>query len=740
MARKVLVQKEDFQKETENLEYLKRSLLKHDRIATFLAIISIETGSYTEFNILSELAAMNLQEFLDGRHVEFKVSPHGLMTESAHLADALRFLHKGIEIPAGGESTSDPGSQEGSMTCHHMDLKPENILVYKHRDYHVGIWKISDFGISRIKASVSRQREGKERNGKDLLEVPRMLGELKRSMNSHTGQTSRTNAKRNSGTWQAPEVHKSPEKVVGIESDVWSFGCILVSIIALALGPDVLESVEGKRGKTKDGIHSDFINDDRFYRTTGGVTELNPHIKSWVELLPHRHFQSTDFLLNSQDIIFATLEIDPAARISSGNLHLALKRIFHAHLKERSHPFNDAASAKHNTVQVPQPSPSSPLATLEAPSPSPKINIELIHGENDSHVETQSQQHWPITAESSSSHLSLGLGPELEDDASSHYQTPTPLSKGKGRDISQTLVVEGEAPKLYLHIDTPMAREQELAPLVVPARLSSENQSHGTSVSGPPKSRDHSNFPFPKRTVERIGSLPIEGNRIDDVDDKQSLAKRPTFPSGKVPRSGASKKDFTPGHVLPEDAVMTNGYHPALSNGSALKSPPGGLALGSQSASDTPRNRPIPLPNSKSTPSATKSPPPWPDSERNRYRPQYSHSRVNSLRSEAHPSIRTSSSSGFSNLTGQLEPTTFQLHPPNKRNVTRAIISSDCTLAAFLSPTNIYVYPIRGEEHPWRELSRPPGWKWVSVSISGCFIMAVGQVANGTNGSTVVSH
>ncbi|CZR51481.1 uncharacterized protein PAC_01357 [Phialocephala subalpina] len=732
VARKVLVQKEDFQKETENLEYLKRSLLKHDRIATFLAIISVETGLSTEFNILSELADMNLQEFLDGRHNEFTVTPQSLMSECAHLADALRFLHKGIEIPR--DAISDAGSQEGPMTCHHMDLKPENILLYKHPRYPVCIWKISDFGISRIKESVSRQPKGKQRNDKSLLEVPRMLGELKRSMNSQKGQTSRTNAKRNSGTWQAPEVHQSPEKVVGIESDVWSFGCILVSIVALALGPNELASLETTRGKTKQGIHYDYVNDDRFYRTRDGVMELNPHIESWVDFLPQRQGHNTDittFLLNSRDILFSTLKIKPEDRINSGNLHLALKRIFYA----PSNGADRAVSATNKSTQSSEPAPVPSLKKLEASSAHIAVNPELIDGESGSHTETQLQSNSQITTESPNSHPSLDQRAEIQEDTISQDQTPTLISQGKGRETLHTPVMEADASKVYLHADMPTpASEGRESPLFGTPRISIQDRSQDTGVSGPSNLRERTNVSIPDRHIDRIGTLPLESNctLFGGVGKKRSLAKRPTFPSEKVAGIGSSKKDFAPEHDVPPNAVVTNGYHPNLSNGCASKGTPGTLALESHSASATPRSRSIPPKTAKSTPSVTKSPPNWlPTSEMARIRPQFPHSRVNSLRSEAHQSTHTSSSSGISSFTGQLGPATFQLHPPNVKNVTRTIISSDCTWVAFLSSTNIYLYAIRGEEHPRLELPRPDGWKWISVSISGDFILAVGQVAKG---------
>ena len=743
MARKILVQKEDFQKEAEILKYLARSLLKHDRIATFKAIISIEAGSYTEFNILSELAAMNLQEFLDGGHIEFEISAQNLMLECAQLADALRFLHKGIEIPRDGNAPSDFGSQEGPMTCHHMDLKPENILVYTHRDHRVGIWKISDFGISRIKGSVSRQLESTHRNGNGLLEVPRILGELKRSMNSQASHTSRTNAKRNSGTWQAPEVHMSPEKVVGVASDVWSFGCILISVIALALGPDVLASLDATRGKTRNGTHYDFVNDDRFYRTIDGVTDLNPHIKSWIEMLPQRAGHSLDFLLNSRDVLLAALVIDPAHRISSADLHHGLKGIFSPHSKIPRNGSNGSFARSSDTKQTPGPYSPSAVLNLDTSSTHIAGTLELLHAEDILTAKPQSREHSHRTTESPDLHHSLEQVADIDDDALVKSRTPTPLPKGKGKETAQSLTMKSDVPEIYLDNNEPTLATMSLQGTPVdPPWISSRDHSQDVSVNGSSNSSHQHAFPIPHTHINRTDSLPKETSRIlsgagGKIYKKRSMARTPTFPSSKALENDSSTKDFALTNSDLSFAAMANGYHSTLANGYAPKISPGTLAFRSSSASETPRDRPIAHKDAKSKPSATKSPPPWPiDSERMGPHPRLSHSRVNSLRSEANQSIHTSSSSGISSFIGQPVQDNFQLHPPNGKSITKAFMSSDCTLAAFLSPTNIYVYGLRGEEHPWHELPRPHGWKWTSVSISGDFIFARGHV---TGARTVVS-
>lgn len=281
-----------------------QSLLKHENISVFISAIS--RGG--EFNIFSELAEMDLQRFLDGEHSRFHVTPTSILDAVTRLAHGLAFLHRSIYL------------KEGPVSCLHLDIKPENILIFHTSEPGVGIWKFTDFGISRIKLRSEEQYHPRK---------------LKRSLCSSSSQASRTNAKRPSGTWQGPEVHSgddSGKRVVGTESDVWSFVCILVHVFALMIGPEQLKTLTAIRGKTIEGMHYDSGNGDRFYwQLADGTMVLNPHVEKWANklLFVHApHLKSQYLLPNCHSIIFSGLVMVPKDRINASDLHQRLHSIF----------------------------------------------------------------------------------------------------------------------------------------------------------------------------------------------------------------------------------------------------------------------------------------------------------------------------------------------------------------------------------------------------------------------------
>ncbi|KAF7596888.1 hypothetical protein BBP40_011933 [Aspergillus hancockii] len=263
-----------FHKETKNLETLRSSLSKHDRIVPFLAIVAIGN----EFNILFPAASMDLEEFLLTGHKRLPdLTLRDLIQECENLAGALAFLHEGLDSRPPGRS------------CCHMDLKPDNILIFHGESSHfpkVGKWKISDFGIS----TMTRSRE----TGMTVTEFVDGLGEPQK-------------ATRPPGTYQPPDGDR-----FGPWSDVWSLGCIMTRVLALGL-----EKVQGMRNldqlrfKGDDGVSG--YDNDYFHR--GSPAALNPHIKTWLLKLPSSHGDySVDFLEGCKSLIFSMLAIDPNER------------------------------------------------------------------------------------------------------------------------------------------------------------------------------------------------------------------------------------------------------------------------------------------------------------------------------------------------------------------------------------------------------------------------------------------
>ncbi|OGM51379.1 putative 2-5A-dependent ribonuclease [Aspergillus bombycis] len=275
----------DFRSETKNLDVLRSSLSKHDRIVPFLATVTIGNS----FNILSPLAEMDLDVFLREGHQrcpDFTV--RDLMQEAAHLAGALAFLHQGLD-------SHPPG-----LTCCHMDLKPGNILVFQgdSLDYpKVGKWKISDFGISIMSQP--------ERTGTTVTEFVDTF-------------THRERPRPPPGPYQSPD-----SAGLGLKSDIWSLGCILTRVLALGLeGANGMMHLDQLRGTTDDGV-SPYEN-DYFYR--GSPPVVNPHVQTWLSGLVRGGYNyNPEFLERCRSLIVSMLSINhderPGARDVQEQLH-----------------------------------------------------------------------------------------------------------------------------------------------------------------------------------------------------------------------------------------------------------------------------------------------------------------------------------------------------------------------------------------------------------------------------------
>lgn len=181
---------------------------------------------------------------------------------AAGLAGGLAFLHGGIK---------STGFEQ--LVFYHMDLKPSNILVFNEGegDQKADIWKLSDFGMSRVKFRRRDQEESPEKNFDRRF--------VRRTRKAADPSVSATLNRRGEGTYLAPESISSTASMTA-ESDVWSLGCV-ISVVFSYLEFGGAEGVEAYSEIRANQAHADGM--DRFFLPSSGFspTQLNPEVKKW---------------------------------------------------------------------------------------------------------------------------------------------------------------------------------------------------------------------------------------------------------------------------------------------------------------------------------------------------------------------------------------------------------------------------------------------------------------------------
>ena len=175
-----------------------------------------------------------------------------LVNELCQVAAALQWLHEGNEA-----------SDTYYSSLAHMDLKPENILVAGDPGSLIGKWMLSDFGVSLFSRSKEVTRGQSSRtSGSSYLDEPR----------------------RGCGSYQPPEIKH--ERIDGRKCDVWSFGCILVDVLAFALGrKDLFHEVRGLRNCGEDDYfyQTKLIRMDTQTPINNVNTKLKTGIRRWLK-------------------------------------------------------------------------------------------------------------------------------------------------------------------------------------------------------------------------------------------------------------------------------------------------------------------------------------------------------------------------------------------------------------------------------------------------------------------------
>ncbi|KAL2867247.1 protein kinase family protein [Aspergillus lucknowensis] len=300
-ARKDFKRDQAFSVELDVLRSIMAQPQKHDHLVMVHAILQYGDTS----SLFFPLASCDLHQYLNGEYSTNVSAPTTLEQKSAvyrrgvDLAGALAFLH----------------GSSGGVVCLHLDLKPRNVLVYYAGDPEKEIWKITDFGLTRVK-----------------------------------NQEHSTAAPEVEGVYLPPECGMSNGRVA-TKSDVWSFGCIFSLVITyIAKGPEGVKRFANRRGERSEGDFFYVASGNSPPRISSGVTAWFDDLRSSAagdERETRVIRESLDYL--QHDVLHPTRE----KRASARDVEAALKEI-HTHFFSQNNPPPSLSSShsppQHSTI------------------------------------------------------------------------------------------------------------------------------------------------------------------------------------------------------------------------------------------------------------------------------------------------------------------------------------------------------------------------------------------------------
>jgi serine/threonine protein kinase len=288
-----------FRTEQGALRSFKQCLTNHGNIMNSLTTFTHDGN----FIIISPLADLDLRKFFCGKYSDFGVrqqrfTPLELLREAACLAGALDFLHYQLRL------------RDKKIACAHLDFKPDNILVQwsegpKH--FPVGKWLVHDFGTARIKEP---SEEANALAPGDFL-----------------AHFSLTKAQRNPGPFQAPEVQQSKDRKVGRESDMWSFGCLLVEVLSFAIGgPDQVASLANSIYQRDPDQPNQTLTDYFYTFAANGKPILKPSLTTWLKNLRTEELEDA-WIGKTLDLVSSILVDPPTSRLKALKAQVELDAI-----------------------------------------------------------------------------------------------------------------------------------------------------------------------------------------------------------------------------------------------------------------------------------------------------------------------------------------------------------------------------------------------------------------------------
>lgn len=382
-------------------------LSTHENIAKCYDMVVRQDAHKTQYDIFYELASFDLRNLFNGPldsehgygtyrkenpgHFEGIAFWH-LLQQAGCLADALNFLHDGSYHP-----------DEGKVCLAHNDLKPDNILVFHQPGYPVGIWKIADLGLSRIKSGT--REDSVEQDGTSDMSQP--------SLQQPAARFAPTYAKRPPGAYTAPESQKRM-RVDPIQGDIWSFGCILSEILAFAIGgTQTLREFNVLR----------YDRNDRFYeRCDQSPTgyRLKPKVFNWLSNIHVQYPTVGLWATECVDLIFRILGVHDA---KANSRHGTTGWILFLHGRPKAREIRDSISLIRQTERRRQSVQETPSLqrtyasdTSKSDSFVPSINITLAEPHQPEEV---------VSVQGSSEMIPVSDVPELEV-SESRVEPPQP--------------------------------------------------------------------------------------------------------------------------------------------------------------------------------------------------------------------------------------------------------------------------------------------------------------------------
>ncbi|KXJ91907.1 kinase-like domain-containing protein [Microdochium bolleyi] len=249
------------------------------------------------------------------------------------LAEGLSFLHNDIK------------TELEDLVCYHMDLKPDNILIFFEKGRY--IWKLSDFGMARIKI---RRRTGQHREEeKDFNSwFERRVRPQKEP------STDGTINRRGEGTYLAPE-SMSANPIMNTSSDVWSLGCVLsVFFTYLDSGHEGIVAYQKTRMR-----HSQANGFDRFFLATSSfrANQVHPDVDRWhhglIKAAKARSLQegqAVEYVLKQLES--SIFKVDPRDRRSARDV-VAILRNTYRFLTRSEEEFASKQQRPGNTLWAP---------------------------------------------------------------------------------------------------------------------------------------------------------------------------------------------------------------------------------------------------------------------------------------------------------------------------------------------------------------------------------------------------